>query len=404
MIQFINKARYFKIGQKAPNNSCFKGVVTPQSIFGGSGSYFDYTERYVGKECDSLMNYTGRYGATVSSEGDLDSKEKVDEFKQEGIESLSKEGAICYEFVLSLKDYDTASRYNLVNQEQFSNCIKRIMPRYLTSIGLDPDNVTWWEDFHPENRTSAVPHPHIHLLFFEKEPTHTFDKTYGRLPKKALDKFKSMFANELIKRSNKGKYDEIFSNINISRKDVLNSIKHIDFSKVNTVKDLYSILPRSGRISINSLNMKPYKNAVYKVVDNLLESNECKTQWNSYLECLDRYEYLINSKVDEKVSSRKEVDVRKTKDQIANIILSGKKEYMEENKYENIVKNVNHKSSDGTKGQIYKDKDIIRNRLNHRNSGLATKRLINGLLAKRQNEIEMEIEQYLNNQNYDYEL
>ena len=63
-VQFISKARYFRIGQVAPKNSCFKGTVTPQSIFGGAGSYFDYTERYVGKESDSLMNYTGRYGST----------------------------------------------------------------------------------------------------------------------------------------------------------------------------------------------------------------------------------------------------------------------------------------------------------------------------------------------------
>jgi len=36
MPDLIMKARYFKIGQSAPRNSCFKGTVTPSSIFGGS--------------------------------------------------------------------------------------------------------------------------------------------------------------------------------------------------------------------------------------------------------------------------------------------------------------------------------------------------------------------------------
>ena len=404
MIRFVNKVRYFKIGNDAPKNSCFKGVVTPESIFGGGGSYFNYTERYVGKECDSLMNYTGRYGATISSMGDLDSKEKVDKFKEEGIRSLNKEGAICYEFILSLKDYETATSFSLLNQEQFSSVIKKIMPVYFKSIGLDSNNVSWWEDFHPENRTSPIPHPHIHLLFFEKEPSGTFDRSYGKLPKKALDNFKRMFGNELLKRDPSNIYNQLFDDINISKRNILNTFQNIDLTKVKSLRELYAVLPKTGRLSINSENMKPYKDAVYKIVDNLLNSKECSKEWEMFLTALDKYEYTLERNIGEKVSTRKEVETTKIKEQIANAILSGKKDFEEDNKYENIVKNANHKSSDGTKGQIYKDKDIIRKRLNHRNSGLATKRLINGLLAKRQNEIEMEIEQYLNNQNYDYEL
>ena len=73
------KVRYFRIGQEAPKNSCFKGTVTSSSIFGGSGSYFNYCERYVDKENGSLMSYTGRYGFTMTSEGYLDTKEKSKE-------------------------------------------------------------------------------------------------------------------------------------------------------------------------------------------------------------------------------------------------------------------------------------------------------------------------------------
>ncbi len=395
MIQFINKARYFKMGQSAPKNSCFKGTVTPQSVFGGAGSYFDYTERYVGKESDSLMNYTGRYGSTVSSDGDLNTDEKIQAFKEKGIEALSKDGAICYEFVLSIKDYDTASNYNIVNQEQFSSVIKTIMPSYLKSIGLDPDNVSWWEDFHPENRTSTIPHPHVHILFFENEPSETFERTYGKLPKKSLESFRRMFANQLLKREDMSQYRKLFNDINISRDHVLERMKHIDFSKVKSIKDLYAILPSDGRLQINSANMAPYRDAIYKVVDNLLSSKECSEQWEAYMSTLDRYEKEIDSKTGSNLSSRKDVEIDKIKEQIANHILSGRKGFEEENSYEKILKNRNHREIEGNRGRTYKDPDIVRFRLLERNSVMPVKRMINGLLAQRQREIENEIEQYL---------
>ena len=189
------------------------------------------------------MSYTGRYGYTMTSEGYLDTKEKSEEFKIKGTEALNKPGAVLYEFVVSMPDYDRANNYNLASQEQFAPVISNIMPVYLKSIGLDPNNVSWWEDFHPENRTSVTPHPHIHLLFFENEPSGTFDQSYGKLPKKAIDKFKNLFGNEMLKREDQGIYRDLFRNINESRKYVLDNLKHTDLSKVTSLKDLYAILP-----------------------------------------------------------------------------------------------------------------------------------------------------------------
>ena len=398
MPDLIMKARYFKIGQQAPKNSCFKGTVTPSSIFGGSGSYFDYCERYVEKESGSLMDYTGRYGYTMTSEGYLDTDEKSEEFKNNGTEALSKPGAVLYEFVVSMSDYERASNYNLANQEQFAQAVSRIMPVYLKSIGLDPENVSWWEDFHPENRTSTTPHPHIHLLFFEKDPSGTFDDHYGKLPKKAISSFKRMFGNEMLKREDQGIYREMFDNINLSKRNMLDVLEHTDLSKVSSLKSLYAVLPEFGRLQINSANMAPYKDTVYRVVDDLLASKECRDAWGSYLSALDRYDETVNAKAGGAVSSRSEAEILKTREQIANMILSGKKEYVEENKYDNVVKNRNYRESDGNKGRRYSDPSIIRNRLSSRNSAAGTKRMINGVLAKKQREIEEEIDMYLDSE------
>ena len=269
------------------------------------------------------------------------------------------------------------------------------MPSYLKSIGLDPNNVSWWEDFHPENRTSTIPHPHVHILFFENEPSGTFDRTYGKLPKKSLDDFKRMFANQLLKREYSGRYGELFSDINVSRQTVLNKTKHVDLNRVKNLKDLYAVLPSSVRLQINSANMIPYREAVFRVVDNLLSSRECRKEWGDYLDALERYDREINSKAGGNVSSRKGVEIEKTREQIANYILSGRKGFEKENSYERILENKNHREIEGSKGRIYKDTDIVRSRLSERNSSVPVKRVINGLLAQRQREIENEIEQYL---------
>ena len=90
------------------------------------------------------------------------------------------------------------------------------------------------------------------------------------------------------------------------------------------------------------------------------------------------------------------MDISKLKDQIANYILSNRKGYIMENSYNSILKNRNYKISDGSHGKVYKDSSIVRERLSTRNSTVSTKRAINGLVAKRQREIEREIDMYLN--------
>ena len=401
MPDLICKARYFRMGEKAPKNSCFKGKVSPASIFGGSSSYFNYTERYndSDKEKASLIDYTGRYEHTMTSDGFLDTEEKKKAFKDKGLECLAKEGSVVYEIICSMENYEKASEYSLTNQDQFSAVITKIMPSYIRSIGLDPRNVTWWEDFHPENRTSIVPHPHIHLLFYENEPSHTFDHLYGKLPKKALNDFKRMFANEMIKRQDYGRYREIFNDINMNKAKVLGRVRHINFGNVKTVKDLYAILPKEGRLQINSVHMAPYRETIYKVVDDLLESKKCREQWHSYIDSLERYDDMIDSRIHYEISARKETEIAKTREQIANAVLQGKKDFTRDSSYEKLLSNENHRSIDGEKGKIYKDPDIIRDRLSSRNPEPHVKRLINGLLVKRQKEIEQEIETFLDMDN-----
>ena len=95
------------------------------------------------------------------------------------------------------------------------------------------------------------------------------------------------------------------------------------------------------------------------------------------------------------ISSRKAMEISKVKEQIANYILSGRKGYLQENSYEKVLENRNHKLSEGNSGRIYRDTDIVRSKLSTRSSGISVKKGINRLLSQRRREIEQEIDQYL---------
>lgn len=87
--------------------------------------------------------------------------------------------------------------------------------------------------------------------------------------------------------------------------------------------------------------------------------------------------------------------IAKTKEQIANTVLKAKKDFTRDCSYEKILFNENHRLIDGEKGKVYKDPDIVRNRLSSRNLEPHVNGLINGLLTQRQREIEQEIETFL---------
>ncbi len=182
-------------------------------------------------------------------------------------------------------------------------------------------------------------------------------------------------------------------------------MQHIRFENIETVRDLYAVLPEHGRLQINSANMVPYKDAIYKVVDNLLESDECNFAWNNNLESLRKYDYKVVHLSHDDVSGRSEKEIVKTKRQIANMILQGKKDAIKIFDYDEVVYNDNYKEADGDKGYLYKDPSIIRDRLSSRDPDIPIMKGIGSLLAKSQREIEQEIEEYLDrDKGYSYSM
>lgn len=397
----INKLRYFKIGQPAPSGSGFKGNVTAETIFGSGTSYFSYTSRYSKEDSGSLMDYTGRYGGidenfTMSDQGKLDTDEKMEKFKQFGLEHLTDK-SIVYEIILSLDSVDTANKSMLYSQKNYANVVDRVMPRYLKSIGFDPYNITWWQDFHPTNRTSTTPHPHIHLLFFETTPSGIYDDHYGKLPKKATTEFKRLFASEMIKRMDREEYRAILDGVNANRNTLKSNVEAIDFSKIKSVKELYAILPSTGRLQYNSSHMIPYRESIMNAVDDLLNSDELKDDWQTYTDSLSKYDELLNRQTLSDISTRSDQEIAKIKVEFANMILQYKKTYEEECQYDNVVA---IRDEDGNKtGKSYKSNKIVSQRLANREDHAihGLKKGMKRALNQHQRDVEDEINKFLHN-------
>lgn len=405
----INKVRFLIIGEQAPNNSRFKGTITSDSIFGSGVSVFNYSSRYAKEESDkdfdfdSIFDYSGRYkdnkiNFTMSSDGKLDTKEKLNKFIDNGKQLLNKDGAILWEFVFSPKDISTSDKYNLSNQNDYASVVSKILPNYLKQIGFDPNNVVWWQDYHPDNRTSIEPHPHIHLYFFEKNQ----ERTRGKLQRKDLNLFKRLMANEMIKRQDKQKYSDIFNDVNKNKKLLLDYSKKFNLNNIKSVRDLYKVLPSEGRLQYNSANMIGYRKAIDKVVNELLNSDDCKEAWTELNNKLDEYEKLVNTINGDNLSTRKETEITKLKVEIANHILSEKKNYIENKDY--YKDDPSSKSKTLTKsGKGSKGKSGINIKLGTNDFHKPIKRFINGAIAKRQREIEDEIDEFLKNINKGYD-
>ena len=194
-------------------------------------------------------------------------------------------------------------------------------------------------------------------------------------------------ANEMLKRQDKSQYREIFNSVNLNKRKILEYSKKFNLSEVESVKDLYRVLPSSGRLQYNSANMIPYRKAIDRVVNEILNSDECKDAWDSFQKSLSQYEELTNRINGGNLSLRKQTETKKLKVEIANYILSEKKNFIEENSYERMTID--------SSGRRYSYRTIQRNMNLRGQNPVKIKRFINGMVAQRQREIEDEIEEFL---------
>ena len=349
---------FLQYGKHAPSNSGFKGIVTTESVFGGfvnylvrdkaiSNSMDDELVRGKGEQAKhtvssllhsehgldgSLMDYTSRETATKNSndktyftmtnEGKIYSQEQREEWIRNSMKSFSKDGDLIWTLVVSLDNYDLLNEYELKTQEDFASTTQKALNKTFKKIGLDPNNMIWWEDFH-----TNTDHPHMHITFLEKE--HTRDR--GKFTEKEIDKVKTTIITEIAARK---RYKELYLQesedalkmINPLKKEVISQMETLSYKTLKDVSNLYSQLPRSGRLQYNSANIAPYKKQLDNIVEQILKSDSLKESYKKFADHLKTFDENMNAIGNEKISHMFESEDSKLRTQIANEILRGFKE------------------------------------------------------------------------------
>lgn len=327
----IHKLRFLVYGSQPPRGSRFKDTLDTDSLIG----YTKYTDRDVakgnekelGRRKDGYLGYTSSHhkDSTISSEGVIDTKEKREELYRKLSSAFSKKGDIFYEEIISLESHEEAERLSLgESARQWEPLLNEVLPKVFRHRGFDPDNMLWTADLHTNTQ-----HPHVHLLFMEKE--HTIDR--GKFTKSDMKYLKRQLLSALERRQSycdrlEASVDDVFRNKDKQFRHLMSDVEQSLLDNKNIqLTELLKALPKRGRMQYNSYNMKDYRPFIDNYIDHLIRTDKkAKASFEKLMETIDRLEANINDAGNEKISTLKEAEMRKIYERIGNMIVQKAKD------------------------------------------------------------------------------
>ena len=327
----IHKLRFLIYGYQPPKGSRFKGTLDTGSLIG----YTQYTDRddakgnekKLGKRKDGYLGYTSSHhkDATISSEGVIDSTKKREELYKKMEKAFSKQGDIFYEEIISLESHEEAERLSLgQSAKQWEPLLNEVLPKVFRHKGFDPKNMLWTADLHTNTQ-----HPHVHLLFMEKE--HTMDR--AKFTQSDMKYLKRQLLSALERRQAycdrlEASVDDVFKKKDQQFRHLMSDVEESLINNKNIqLTELLKALPKRGRMQYNSFNMKDYRPLIDNYIDHLIRTDKnAKASFSKLMETLDRLEANINDAGDEKISTLKEAEIRKIYERIGNMILQKAKD------------------------------------------------------------------------------
>lgn len=327
----IHKLRFLVYGSQPPRGSRFKDTLDTDSLIG----YTKYTDRddakgnekELGRRKDGYLGYTSSHhkDSTISSEGVIDTKEKREELYRKLSSAFSKKGDIFYEEIISLESHEEAERLSLgESARQWEPLLNEVLPKVFRHRGFDPDNMLWTADLHTNTQ-----HPHVHLIFMEKE--HTIDR--GKFTKSDMKYLKRQLLSALERRQSycdrlEASVDDVFRNKDKQFRHLMSDVEQSLLDNKNIqLTELLKALPKRGRMQYNSYNMKDYRPLIDNYIDHLIRTDKkAKASFEKLMETIDRLEANINDAGNEKISTLKEAEMRKIYERIGNMIVQKAKD------------------------------------------------------------------------------
>ena len=108
--------------------------------------------------------------------------------------------------------------------------------------------------------------------------------------------------------------------------ELINAIGKNAFDKnIVTLSQLYSILPKQGRLGYNSYVMKPYKPLIDSITKKIINDKEFKGLFNNYVEMLEKLANYQNQSLSSEgnidIATIKDTEIDKLYSRIGNMII-----------------------------------------------------------------------------------
>jgi len=186
---------------------------------------------------------------------------------------------------------------HLFHYEQTIGLLNNILPKFFKSANLNPKNIIWYAGLH-ENTDNR----HIHISFFEKEPTfyNHRKKEYkfhrGKIPITAVKELKLNAENyfNTPMEELKIKHKKLVESLKLELAD--KSFDEFEGSLKWLLKGLFEEIPRSGRTSYDSENMKPFKEKIDNAITLILEKSVYKDDYKIMSDTINEHDEKLKKK------------------------------------------------------------------------------------------------------------
>ena len=202
--------------------------------------------------------------------------------------------------------------------------LNEVLPKVFRHKGFDPKNMLWTADLHTNTQ-----HPHVHLLFMEKE--HTMDR--AKFTQSDMKYLKRQLLSALERRQSycdrlETSADDVFRNKDQQFRHLMSDVEQSLLDNKNIqLTELLKALPKRGRMQYASYNMKDYRPLIDNYIDHLIRTDKkAKASFEKLMETIDKLEANINDAGNEKISTLKEAEMRKIYERIGNMILQKAKD------------------------------------------------------------------------------
>ena len=230
------------------------------------------------------------------SSGVFDSNGLLSKQDIKALRKMLRETKSCiWDMVISFEEL--FGKEHLFHYEQAIGLLNNILPKFFKSANLNPKNIIWYAGLH-ENTDNR----HIHISFFEKEPTfyNHRKKEYkyhrGKIPITAVKELKLNVENY---------FNSPMEELKIKRKKLVESLKleladksfdEFESSLIWLLKDLFEEIPKEGRTSYDSENMKPFKERIDNIIALILEKSVYKDDYKIMLDTINEHDEKLKNK------------------------------------------------------------------------------------------------------------